>query len=143
MSRPPRVTDRASRSSSRHAGAPARESLDAREQLGERKRLGQVVVTARLQPADPVVHGAERAQHQHRRSDSLLAHELDDGQPVDVRQHPIGDHEVELPLGGAKQSFTPVRGMIDRVTALPQALDEKRRGLGIVLDEQDVHGPQD
>ena len=35
----------------------ADQRLHARQQLGERERLGQVVVAARLQPADAIVDG--------------------------------------------------------------------------------------
>ena len=41
------------------AGVPAGQHLDPREQLGERIGLGQVVVAAGAQPADPVVDRAE------------------------------------------------------------------------------------
>ena len=61
---------------------------------------------------------------------------LDDGQPVDVRQHPVGDDQVELARGGPGEALRPVGGVIDRVAALPQPFDEKPRGLGIVLDKR-------
>ncbi len=32
---------------------------------------------------------------------------LDDGQAVEVRQHPVGDDQIELPLGGAEQPSRP------------------------------------
>ena len=43
----------------------------AREQLGEGKRLGQVVVGAAVQAGDAVLERATGGQHQHRRPDSL------------------------------------------------------------------------
>src|SRR2546429_6567190 len=83
-----------------------------------------------------VIDAAERRQHQYRSQDTLGPQQLDDRQPVDVRQHAVGHDEVELPLGGAIEPFTSVDGMIDTVAALAQALDQKARGLGVVLDER-------
>ena len=45
-------------------GRPAQERLDPSRQLHERERLGQVVVAARLEPADTFVHCAEGADDQ-------------------------------------------------------------------------------
>ena len=69
----------------------------------------------------------------------LRPQQLDDGEPVDVRQHAVGDDQVELPLGGAEQSLAAVGGMIDAVAALAQALDQEARRLGIVFDQQYMH----
>ena len=122
------------------AGAAAQQRFDARQQLRERERLGEIVIAAGLEPADAVIDAAERRQHQYRSQDTLGPQQLDDRQPVDVRQHAVGHDEVELPLGGAIEPFAAVGGMIDTVAALAQALDQKARGLAVVLDEQYVHG---
>src|SRR6266404_7344867 len=121
------------------AGAAAQQRFDARQQFRERERLGEIVVATGLEPADAVIHAAERGQHQYRSQDTLSSHQLDDRKPVDVRQHAVGHDEVELPFGGTRQPFAPVGGMIDTVAALAQAFDQKARGLAVVLDEQYVH----
>ncbi len=59
------------------AGAP-QQRLDARDQLADGERLGQIIVAAGAKPADAIVDRAERAQHQHRRAHVLLADLLDD-----------------------------------------------------------------
>ena len=120
----------------RCARAPAQQRLDARQQLSERERLGEIVVAPGLQSPDTVVDAAEGRQHQHRRGQPLAAHQLDDRQPIDVRQHPVGDHQVELPLGGAEQALAAVGGVIDAVAALAQAFHQEARGLGVVFDEE-------
>src|SRR5437588_9619921 len=55
----------------RERGTPSCQRLEAREQLAERERLGEVVVRADLEPPDPVVHGIERRQHEHLRGHAL------------------------------------------------------------------------
>ena len=140
---------RPSRSSSRsrHAqhrgglrpGLPAQQRLDARQQLGEGEGLGEVVVAAGAQALHAVVHRAERAQHQHRRGAPLLPQQLHDGEPVEMRQHAVGDDDVVVRLGGAKQAVPPVGGMIDRVAALAQPLQDEVRGFFVILDEQQTH----
>ena len=124
------------------ARMPAQQRLDARQQLRERKRLGEIVVAARLEAADAIVDRAEGAQDQYRRREPRPPQLLNDRQPIDVGQHAVGDDQVELAREGAGEPLTPVGGVIDRVAALAQSLDEDPRGLGIVLDEQDVHGPE-
>ena len=120
-------------------GAPAQQRLDARQELGERERLGEIVIAPRLEPADAVVDAAEGGQHQHRSLDAPLAQTLDDREAVELRQHAIGHDEIELPLGGAVEPLAPIGGVLDGVAALAQPLDEEARGLGIVFDEQHVH----
>jgi hypothetical protein len=124
----------------RRIRAPAGERFDARQELHERKRLRQIVVAARFQAFHPIVHATQGAEHQHGCRDAFLAHDLDDGESVDMRQHPVGDDQIELPFRGPEQAIPAVRGVIDRVAALSQSFDEEPRGLGVVLDEKYVHG---
>ena len=60
------IVDRQRRRLGRARGA-AHQRLHAGQQLGERERLGQVVVAAGLQAAHAIVDRAARAQNQHRR----------------------------------------------------------------------------
>ncbi len=108
---------------------PAQQRLDARQQLRERERLGEIVVAAGLEAADAIVDRAEGAQDQHRRGQTRAPQLLNDRQPVDVRQHPVGDDQVELAREGAGEPLTAVGGVIDRVAALAQSFDENPRGL--------------
>src|SRR5262249_7743072 len=62
-------------------GAP-RQRLDARQQLGERERLDQVVVAAGAQTAHAVVDLAKRADDERGRDDSGFAHAPDDRDSV-------------------------------------------------------------
>ncbi len=124
----------------RGIGTAAQQRLDARQQLGEGERLGEVVVAAGLEPLDAVIDAAQRRQHQHRGADALGAQLLDDRQPVELRQHAVGDDEIEVALGGAEQAIAAVGGVIDGIAALAQPLDQEARRLGVILDEQYVHG---
>src|SRR5579883_2034506 len=124
------------------ARAAPQQRLDAREELGEREGLREIVVAARLEAADAVIDRAKRTQNQYRSGEARAPQLLDDGQTVDVRQHPVGDDQVEFAGERAGEPLTAVRGVIDRITALAQSLHEDPRGLGIVLDEQNVHGAE-
>ena len=66
------------------AGRAADERLHARQQLGERERLGQVVVAAGLEAADAIVDGPPGAQDEHRRPHAARAHPIDERQAVEL-----------------------------------------------------------
>jgi hypothetical protein len=57
-----------------------------------------------------------------------------------LRQHPVGNDDVELPALGLRQAGAPGGGVLNGVTALAQSLDEKARRFSVILDEQGVHG---
>ena len=80
----------------------ADQRLHACQQLCESKWLDEVVVTAGLQTAHAIVHGATRAQDQHRRAHVPRAHGLDDREPVAAWQHEVDDGDVVL--GGQRRA---------------------------------------
>ena len=123
----------------RGRAAPAQQCLDAGQQFRESEGLGQIVVGARLQPADPVVHLAQRAQKQNRRDLLGGPQGLDDGKPIQLGQHPIDDDQVEMAAGGMKQAIAPAAHLIDDITVLRQPLDHIGGCRFIVLDHQNAH----
>ena len=52
---------------------PPDERLDARQQFGKGKRLGQIIIAAGLQPLDAIVHRGPGAENEHGRPDVLGA----------------------------------------------------------------------
>ena len=84
------VADGQPRRLARAAAAP-QQRLHARQQLGERERLGQVIVAAGLQPLHAIVDGVARAEDQHRHLLLLRAQLLDQREAVELRQHHV-DH---------------------------------------------------
>ena len=61
-------------------GGTANQGLDAGQQFGERKRLGQVIVTAGLEALDAVIHGSLGAEDQDRDADAFGAKLLNEAQ---------------------------------------------------------------
>ncbi len=127
----------------RRAGASAQQGFDASQELCEREGLGEIVVAAGFQPTDPIVNASQGAQHQNGCRDAPLAHPPNDRETVDLGQHPIGHDQIEFSRRREEHAIAPVRCVIDGVAALTQALDEEFRRLGVVFDEQDVHGRKD
>ena len=118
------------------------ECPQAREQLLERERLGQIVVRARLQAGDQVGGLTEGGQHQHRHRVALLAEPAAQRQTVDAGQHPIQHDGVIRLLGRHRQAaLASVRDI--RVEALlAQAGHQQRGHLYIVFNNQHAHGGQ-
>ena len=63
----------------------ADERLHAGKQFGKGKRLGEIIVAARLQAAHPVVHGTLRAEDEDRRFHLLGAPSFENAQAIAAR----------------------------------------------------------
>ena len=114
--------------------------VEAREQLAEGERLGQIVVAAAAQAANAVVDLRERAQDQNRRALAGFAQHFDDGEAVDVaRQHPVHDDHVVGLARREEHAVAAVGGMIGGVAGLLQPLDHELADPLVVLDQQDLH----
>ena len=117
----------------------AREGADARDQLGEMERLGQVIVGTQAQAADPLPGRAGRGQHEHHDPVVPLGDHLTQGVAMDSRQVAVEHHHVvgvELELGRGLQ---PVVGGIDGHALVAQALDQHVGQRPGVLHHQDPH----
>ena len=75
-------------------GARRQQRVDADEQLGERERLGQVVVAAGVEAAEPVGERVARGEEQDRRCDAARPQRLADVAPVGVGQADVEHEDV-------------------------------------------------
>jgi hypothetical protein len=114
--------------------------LHARQQLGERERLGEVVVSSRLQTVDPVVDRAAGAENQHRRRHAARAQRLDQRQPVALRQHEVDDRDVVRLLQRGRQPGLAVGDVIDRKSRLAQSTHHEFGNRRVVFDKKNPHG---
>jgi hypothetical protein len=119
---------------------PSREHLDAGDQLGERKRLGQIVIAARAQSFDTVVDMAHRGQDQDGCLITLPPQRLDHRKTVELRQHAIDDEHVETTTAGHFEAILAVIGKLDLMTRFSQAPLHEEGGLAIVFDNEHAHG---
>ena len=70
------------------------ERAQARRQLRERERLGQVVVRAAVEPAHPVLDRVASGQHQHRHPDAVGAQPPAGREPVEPGHHHVEHDRV-------------------------------------------------
>ncbi len=119
--------------------AAADEGLEAREQLGEGERLGQVVVAAALQAGDTVVERALGAEDEDGDLDALGAPALDDAEAVELGQHEVDDGGVER--GGAAHlaAFLAVDADVDGVAGFAQTLGDKGGDLCVIFEKENFH----
>ena len=78
------------------ATATAGQRLHAREQFGEGVGFDEVIVAARRQSFDAVIHFAEGGEDEYRGAHAVLAQFFDDGESVQFGQHPVHDKDVVL-----------------------------------------------
>ena len=118
---------------------PPAERPDAGEQLREGERLGEVVVGARVQARDPVVHGAQGGEQQDGRRDALRLEQAHHGHAVDVGQAAVeDDHVVRAGLGEGDRGHAVGRHVHDVALGHEHALDQGRH-LRFVFDHEDSH----
>src|SRR5215471_4930728 len=121
-----------------HGGAATSESLDARQQLREGKRLDEVIVPAGTQTADPVIDLAERADDQDRRGDALLPQLLHHRNSIEVREQAI-DCQHGIGFGAAvTQRVIAVRGEVDLISVGRKRVDELARCHRVILDHENA-----
>ena len=123
-------------------GAAPHQRAQARQQLGERERLGQVVVGTGVEARDPVSHGVARGEHEDRAPPAALAQLPADLEPVDIGQHQVQDDRVVGVLGPEPERVLPAPGHVDRVPLLLERALEQAGHLDLVLHDQHPHRAQ-
>jgi hypothetical protein len=118
---------------------PAKDRVDARHQLADGKRLGHVVVGARIQAADLVAVLRSRGQHDDRQhgigSADLLAHR----EPVDVGQHQVQDHQIGEFTGDELERFPSICSFEDlKIPLRLQDASNQTPRLGRVIDHHNA-----
>ena len=120
-------------------GSPPHERPQPREELGERERLRQVVVGARVETGDAVVDAVARREHEHRRPHAVLANPAADLEAVDPGEHEVEHDRVVLGGLGHPDGVVAGAGDVDRMTLLDEAAVQEARHLQLVLDHEDAH----
>ena len=119
--------------------AAAHQRVDARQQFDEGIGLGQIIVAARLQPFDAIVHVGERAQEQHRRQIAVLADLLDELQPIELGQHAIDDGHVIGSRQRQRETDLAVGGVVDDMARFLETVHQIALRLEIVFNDKNAH----
>ena len=120
------------------AGGAAQDRLDARDDLGEAERLGDVVVAAGPEGLDLVLDATLRRQEEDRRPEAALAQALPDLDPVDVGEHPVEDDQVGLEGHRLRERVAAGSCLLDLVALVAKrgrdGVDDRR----LVVDDEDL-----
>ena len=114
-----------------------------RGQLGERERLGHVVVGAAVEAAHAVLDRVARREHQHGHPVRLRAQAPAGLDAVHPRQHHVEHDGVVLDRPDAGQRLVPVGRHVDHEALVAQAALDRRRHPLIVLDHEHPHPTND
>lgn len=110
--------------------------MDAGQQLGEAKRLGQVIVSSERQPVDHVLKCPRCGQHQDPGLGLLAAHgaayvvAVHAWEVAVEHQHVVSDH------ARLEERLLAVRREVDRHPLLPQAARDRVPESQLVLGDQ-------
>ena len=119
------------------AGA-AQDGAHARQELGDRKRLGDVIVGAEFEPEHLVGLRRARRQHDDRRGVRARAQLAADVEAVLLRQHDVENHEIGREAGGAGESLVAVRRRLHFVAFELEVVTQTEQHLRFVLDHQNA-----
>jgi hypothetical protein len=121
-------------------GSPADERPEPGQQLGERERLGEVVVRAGVQPRDPVGNAVAGRQHEDRAPVPGISEPPAHLKAVEIGQHHVEDDGVVRVLRCEPECFLAVTGDVDGVALFLQAALEQSGHLHLVFHDQGAHG---
>jgi hypothetical protein len=116
-----------------------RQRMEARQQLGERERFGQIVVGAGLQSFDAVVDRLLGAHDDGRRPVAFSAQGFEDRDAVHLRQREIEDDGVVGDVPPVGESVFAESGGIDDVALLAEAVADEGPDAFVVLDHKNAH----
>src|SRR5262249_4895969 len=119
------------------AAAAAQQCLQTRDELGEGKRLGDVVVAAGIEAGDAVGQRVPRRQEQHRRLHSTRAQRLAHVPAVRFGQPDVDDERVRVELCRLCEQLSAGRDGLGTKAFLTQPAAEDVAQLRIVLGDQD------
>jgi hypothetical protein len=133
-------TQRSAPDSARIAG-PAHERMQARHELGERERLGHVVVPTGAEAGDAVGERIASREEQHRRLHALRTKRLADVAPVGVRQADVDDQDARRLWLDPSEQFRAGADTDRLEPLLTEPAQQHPAKVGVVLDHQHLrHG---
>ncbi|MCY1546981.1 hypothetical protein D9M68_830120 [compost metagenome] len=119
----------------------AQQRLDARQQLGDGKGFGEVVVGPEFQTQHAVEFGGFGRQHQDGGVVAARAQGLAHLQPVQSRHHQVEHQQVVPDFGLQRQRRRSIAGLAHAVAGAAQVQRQQIPDIGLVLGNQDLlHG---
>src|SRR5215475_14673798 len=117
----------------------AQQRSDARKQLRECERLGEIIVSALIEANHTILYRVLRRNDQYRRLIATLAQRREDIDTIAARQHEIEQQKVEGTLAREKEAFFSGRRNRDFVVLGFKALAQCVRYFLFVLNDQNTH----
>src|SRR5690242_3858366 len=121
------------------SSCPAQQGPDARQEFLELERLGEVIIRAAVEPADAVLDGVSRGQHENGQALTGVAELLADGQAVGRRNHDVEDGEIVGVDGCVVERLAAGRDNVDSVGLLAQTFGDEPSDSGIIFRQQNAH----
>jgi hypothetical protein len=114
---------------------PAQERAEAHDQLRERERLRQVIVTARIEAGNPVDERIARGQEEDGRLHAAGTKRVAEIAAVRVRQADVDHQRVDLRSTDPRERVGAGSDSVDYEPLLQQSAAEEASQLCVVLDD--------
>ena len=121
---------------------PAKQSTEAREQLGERERLRQVVVRACVEPRHPTVDLGPGGEHEDRDGVVLGSQPSTHLEPVDPGHEDVEDHRVRR--SRTAEPFERLLAVVRELDLVPLELERAPQRVAhgaFIVDDENLHRP--
>ncbi|CDJ99736.1 Transcriptional regulator (modular protein) [Microbacterium sp. C448] len=116
----------------------AEDGLDARDDLVEAERLGDVVVTAGVQTLDLVFGLVLGGQEQNGGGVAGASQALGDAEPVHIGQHDVEHDQIGLFFENGRDRLSPVRDGPDLKAGEAQARDQEIADVRLIVYDEDA-----
>ena len=120
-------------------GWPTRQRPQARHELRDGERLGQIIVGACIEPADSIGEGTPRAEHQHRSPPAVRPKAAADLPTVQVGQPEVEHDEIVLVHRESLEGRRRRAGRVSSPRGLAERPAEEVGKLRLVLDQEYAH----
>lgn len=117
---------------------PAKQRLDARQQLRDAEGLGEIVIGPDLEPQHPIQFAGLGGEHQDGDVVGSGAQPLADRQAIHAGQHQVQDHQI---IAGLRKALYPFRAVTDDIRLaldITQMHLHQPRDIGVVFYDQDL-----
>ena len=121
-------------------GGSAEDGVEARDQLFDVKRFGEIIVGSEVEAIEAFVEGAAGGDEDDGDAHAFSAELTEDAEAVATGQHDIEDDGVVVTGGREYEAVVAIIGVVDDKAASGETLGHEPGEFGVIFDQKNFHG---